>query len=56
MTDNKVITLFNDKLDELMIFFLAVSRMMIYIATKYISSRQRQYIKKIIRKLSGISL
>jgi radical SAM superfamily enzyme YgiQ (UPF0313 family) len=56
MTDNKVITLFNDKLDELMIFFLAVSRMMIYIATKYTSSRQRQYIKKIIRKLSGISL
>ena len=52
ITNSKAIHLFNDKLDGLMILFLNISRMMIYIAAKYTSSGQRQYIKRIIRKIS----
>lgn len=51
MTDSRVIALLNDKLDKLMIFFLFLFRMLIYIATKYTSSRQRQFIKKAMRRL-----
>lgn len=56
MTDNRAIALFNDKLDKLMILFIAFSRIMIHIAAKYTSSRQRQLIKNAIRRLAGISL
>ena len=56
MTNRKVINLFNDKLDKLMILSLGVFRLMIYIAMKHTSSRQRQFIKKTIRKLSSISI
>ena len=56
MTSNKVIGLFNDKLDNLMMFFLSISKKMIYIATKHTTSRQRQFIKKIAKKISNISI
>lgn len=54
MTNKKIINLFNDKLDKFMALFLGIARMMIYIATNYTSSSQRQCIKKAIRKLSNI--
>jgi hypothetical protein len=56
MVHNKVIELFNDKLDKLMILFLGISRIMIYMTTKYTTSTQRQFIKTAIRKFSNISI
>lgn len=54
MTNNKVIDLFNDKLDKLMMLFLGIVKMMIYIVTKHTSSRQRQYIKKMLKKMGSM--
>jgi len=56
MTSNKAIGLFNDKLDGLMMLFLSISKKVIYIATKYTTSRQRQFIKKVTKKLSNITI
>lgn len=56
ITGNKVVNLFNDKLDKLMILFLGISRIAIYLTTKYTSSQHRQFVKAIIKKISNISL
>lgn len=56
MIHNKVVELFNDKFDKLMILFLGISRIMIYMTTKYTTSTQRQFIKTAIRKFSNISI
>lgn len=51
MTNERVISLFNDKLDKFMILFLGFFRAMIYMATKHTSSRQRRWVKRAIRKV-----